>query len=320
MSKRLVHVAVAVIVNDEQQVLIAKRPDHVHQGGLWEFPGGKVEAKESVLQALSREIKEELDIAIINPIPLIKIKHQYADKSVFLDVWLIQEYLGTPKGMEGQPVCWEKFSDLDPEKFPEANMSIITALQLPDLYMITGKFNSKEDFEVKLTTALKKSNRIVQLRCKNMDDMGEYLEYAKIAQSICDQYDATLLLNTSVDVFNKSAAKGLHLNSQVLFEYDERPVNNDKLLSVSCHNEYEMKQAEKLGADILLLSPVKETSSHPGVPGIGWEEFSSLIQKVNCPVYALGGMSATDLNDAKQSGAQGIAAISSLWINQGDEK
>ncbi len=315
MPDKIVHVAVAAIVNKNQQVLIAKRPDQVHQGGFWEFPGGKVEAEENVLQALSREIKEELNIEITRPVPLIRIKHQYADKSVLLDVWLIREYSGVPQGMEGQPVCWQSISDLNPAKFPEANMSIIKALQLPGFYMITGKFNSQDNFKEKLKSALKKSTRIVQLRCKNMDDMAEYIEYARIAKSICDQYDAILLLNTSVDVFNQSEANGLHLNSQALFEYSERPVNKEKLLSVSCHNESEMKQAEKLGADILLLSPVKETSSHPGVPGIGWEKFSSLAQQVSCPVYALGGMSVSDFNDAKQSGAQGIAAISSLWIN-----
>ena len=317
MSDKVVHVAVAAIVNEDQHVLIAKRPDHVHQGGFWEFPGGKVEAEETVLQALSREIKEELNIEIVNPVPLIKIKHQYEDKSVLLDVWLIRKHAGIAEGMEGQPVCWQKISDLNPAKFPEANMSIITALQLPDLYMITGKFDSKESFKEKLKAALKNSKRIVQLRCKDIADMDEYLEYAKIARSICDQYNAMLLLNTSVDVFNQSEADGLHLNSQVLFEYDERPIDQEKLLSVSCHNDSEMKQAEILGADILLLSPVKETSSHPGVPGIGWEKFSSLVQQVNCPVYALGGMSAMDLDEAKQSGAQGVAAISSLWIDEG---
>jgi 8-oxo-dGTP diphosphatase len=317
---RIIHVAVAVIVNEKQQVLISKRPDHVHQGGLWEFPGGKVEAEESVLQALSREIKEELNLEITNPVQLIQIKHQYANKLVFLDVWLIREYSGIPEGMEGQPVCWKKISDLDPAKFPEANMPIINAIQLPDLYMITGKFNSQQDFKEKLQTALQKSQRVVQLRCKNMHDMSEYLEYAQLARTICNQYDSVLLLNTSVDVFKRSEANGLHLNSQALFEYNERPVDKGKLLSVSCHSESEMKQAEKLGADILLLSPVKETSSHPGVPGIGWEKFTSLAQQVSCSVYALGGMSEDDLIDAKQSTAQGIAAISSLWVNKDNEK
>lgn len=314
MSDKTVHVAVAVIVNKDEQVFIAKRPDHVHQGGLWEFPGGKLEAGEDVLQALSREIKEELNIEILNPISLIKIKHQYKDKSVLLDVWLIKEYLGIPQGMEGQAVYWKNINDLNPNDFPEANMPIIKMLQLPELYMITGAFDGIDDFKNKLTAALKSTKRIVQLRCKSMTDMDEYLEYAKTAKVICDQSDAVLLLNTEVDVFNKTAANGLHLNSQALFEYDKRPIAKEKLLSVSCHNESEMKQAEKLGADILLLSPVKETSSHPGVAGIGWEQFSSLVQAVSCPVYALGGMSIADLNDAKKYNAQGIAAISSLWL------
>ena len=60
----VVHVAVGVIINDQQQVLIAKRPDHLHQGGLWEFPGGKVDNGEDVEQALVRELHEELDLDV----------------------------------------------------------------------------------------------------------------------------------------------------------------------------------------------------------------------------------------------------------------
>ena len=73
-----------------------------------------------------------------------------------------------------------------------------------------------------------------------------------------------------------------------------------------------MKLAEKFSADIILLSPVKATSSHPELEGIGWQQFSHMIKQVSCPVYALGGVQVTDLNDAKQAGAQGVA-VSSLW-------
>ena len=313
MTGDFIHVAVAAIVNDKNQVLIAKRPDHVHQGGLWEFPGGKLEAEETVEQALAREIKEELDILIRDPEPLIKIEHHYADKSVVLDVWLIKDYLSEPVGKEGQPVKWKNISELNKADFPEANKTIIMALQLPDLYMITGKFNSNNDFKIKLKKSLLNGNRIVQLRCKDIQDPTRYLELAKIAKSICDEYDSRLLLNTTVDGFNQSDADGLHLSSRAIFEYKKRPIHNNKILSVSCHNKMEMKQAELLEADIILLSPVKETSSHPGVNGIGWERFSHLARKSSCPVYALGGMNISDRDISKKSGAQGVAAISSLW-------
>jgi 8-oxo-dGTP diphosphatase len=75
----------------------------------------------------------------------------------------------------------------------------------------------------------------------------------------------------------------------------------------------DMQHADTLGADILLLSPVKETSSHPGEPGLGWEKFKQISHQFKQPVYALGGMTADDLAEAKAAGAQGVAAIAALW-------
>ena len=95
-----VHVAVAVIVNDADEACISLRHEHAHQGGLWEFPGGKVEAGETVEQALSREIKEELGLDILHSRPLIRIKHDYDDKSVCLHVQKITGFHGTAVGLD----------------------------------------------------------------------------------------------------------------------------------------------------------------------------------------------------------------------------
>ncbi len=313
MPVSYVHVAVAAIVNRMGEVLTALRSPHQHQGDLWEFPGGKVEAGETAAKALIREISEELDIIIDKPVPLIQIRHDYPDKSVMLDVFRVDSFTGIPKGQEGQRLEWKKINELEAEEFPKANMPVIKALQLPAQYMITGQFSTIEDFERKLEQALISGIKIVQLRCKGLADDNDYLRLAASAENICHKYNAVLLLNTRVDVFNETHADGLHLNSQRLFEYSQRPVSADKLLSVSCHTIEEMAQAEKLGADILLLSPVKETTSHPGVAGIGWHRFKKIVENVSCPVYALGGMTVSDLDDARQAGAQGVAAISSFW-------
>ncbi|MDH5573537.1 MAG: thiamine phosphate synthase [Gammaproteobacteria bacterium] len=187
------------------------------------------------------------------------------------------------------------------------------SILLPAFYMITGKFKTPDEFREKLETALQQQNLIVQLRCKHITDPDEYLRLVKIAEPLCQRHQAILLLASSVEILNQSNADGLHLNSQVLNQYRSRPVATDKLLSVSCHTIDDMQQARQLGADILLLSPVKETSSHPGVPGIGWDQFSHMLSDIQIPVYALGGMQASDLDDARQAGAQGIAAISSFW-------
>lgn len=316
MAVEIVHVAVAAIVNNKNQVLIAKRPNHVHQGGLWEFPGGKLEDNETVDQALVREIKEELNISVQESELLIKINHFYKDKSVLLDVQLVKKYTGNPVGAEGQLVKWEKISALREADFPKANKNIIAALKLPDLYMITGEFESKKIFRKKLRSSLKKGEKIVQLRCKHIKNSKNYIDLAEIAKSICDEFNVILLLNTTVENFNKSRASGLHLNSRSIFQYKSRPISNDKILSVSCHNEEEIKQAELLNADIVLLSPVKETLSHPDVKGMGWVNFKDIKNSVSFPVYALGGMKQEDLSKAKESGAQGIASISMLWSDE----
>ena len=187
------------------------------------------------------------------------------------------------------------------------------SISSPPYYVITGKFEDTTEFKRKLENALSQQSLIVQLRAKHITDTNEYLDLVKIAEPLCKNNNAILLLATTVELFNQTNANGIHLNSQVLNQYDHRPVAADKLLSVSCHTLEDMKQAKRLGANILLLSPVKETSSHPGVLGIGWDQFSKMLADVKIPVYALGGMQASDLDDARKAGAQGIAAISSFW-------
>src|SRR6185295_609880 len=103
---RRVHVAVGVVSDGGGRILVARRPDHVHQGGLWEFPGGKVEAGETVQQALRREVLEELAIEVVQCRELIAVQHDYSDKAVLLDVWWVDNFRGEPHGREGQPWQW----------------------------------------------------------------------------------------------------------------------------------------------------------------------------------------------------------------------
>ncbi len=125
----IIHVAVAVILNSEQEVLLALRQKHQHQGNLWEFPGGKVEQAESVYDALVREIDEEIGISIVSAKAFLKLNHNYNDKSVLLDVWIVEEFYGNPQGREGQPLRWCAINDLNEDDFPAANKAIIYALK-----------------------------------------------------------------------------------------------------------------------------------------------------------------------------------------------
>ncbi|MBT3531335.1 MAG: 8-oxo-dGTP diphosphatase MutT [Gammaproteobacteria bacterium] len=127
-----VHVAVGVILDLDRRVLVSKRHIDSHQGGYWEFPGGKVEVGETVERALSREIKEELGLEILTAFPLQKITHEYHDKSVLLDVYLVASFTGEAMGLEGQAIKWQPLDSLAKSDFPAANAEIIKTLQLPE--------------------------------------------------------------------------------------------------------------------------------------------------------------------------------------------
>ncbi len=307
-----IHVAVALIINSERQVLTALRADHQHQGGLWEFPGGKVEANESVEVALKREVYEELGLTIKKCIPFKSIRHDYGDRKVLLDVWQIDQFSGDAHGREGQEIKWQSIDSLKPGDFPKANQGLIRCLQLPDQLLITGSYGDQDDFLERLQNALQQGIRLVQLRSKNLS-MLELQQLSQMAYPLCRSFNALLLINTDLQGFEDCQSDGLHLTSQQLFSMSERPFDEKYFLSASCHTPDDILQAKKLKADFILLSPVKETSSHPGVKGIGWQRFSDMLSNIDMPVYALGGMSPSDLADAKSHGAQGIAAISSFW-------
>lgn len=310
---RVIHVAVGVIVNAAGDILIAKRPDKVHQGGLWEFPGGKVEVNETLFDALKRELYEELAINVLATEPLIKIRHDYGDKVVLLDVHKVIQFSGEPQGNEGQPIKWVAPEQLHKYEFPAANVPIVTAINLPQRLLITGDFENEDDFFNRIESALKKGIRLVQLRVKQQEVL---LKFANAVAELCEKYSAHLLLNTSSEIFSKipqQANIGLHLNSKNLLVCNLRSVAKTVLLSASCHNEIEIEHAQKIGVDFILLSPIFNTKSHPEQEGIGWEKFGELVEKAIIPVYALGGMKDKDLPVALEYGAQGIAGISEWW-------
>ncbi len=127
-SHKLVHVAVGVIVNTDQQILLAKRPIKLHQGGKWEFPGGKVEESETTSEALIRELKEEVNLDVTSTAAMMEIHHDYGDKQVFLDIHKVKHFSGEAIGLEGQEVKWVNKADLLHYEFPAANASIVTKL------------------------------------------------------------------------------------------------------------------------------------------------------------------------------------------------
>ncbi|MBF0265903.1 MAG: thiamine phosphate synthase [Gammaproteobacteria bacterium] len=185
-------------------------------------------------------------------------------------------------------------------------------LNLPSCYVVSGKFSDHDDLEIKLRRILENKHPLIQLKRLQSQTDEDYKQAAEVAVKICAEFKAILLLACSVELFEQTGAHGLHLKSAAIKELEERPISDDKILSVSCHDIKSMQKAQSLNADIILLSPIKETISHPNLDPLGWEGLREVKEQISCPVYAFGGMKLEDLDDALAVGAQGIA-VSSLW-------
>ena len=310
-----IHVAAAAVFDDRQRVLICRRSSHAHQGGLWEFPGGKLKPGETTESALRRELKEEVGINVISTRPLIRVYHDYPDRNVLLDVWHVEKFSGRAAGHEGQPIGWVFPGELGRYRFPAANTPIIKAVSLPDRYLITPEPGTDVDnFLAHLDAAIRRGVKLVQLRVKQRL-LADYRVLVKQALGICHACNALLLLNAEPSLAMELGADGVHLTSARLLALRERPLDFRYLVGASCHNRQEIEHAGAMNLDFAVVSPVRETASHPGAKALGFTGLRDLTEQADLPIYALGGMAETDLFSVFEHGAQGIAAIHGLWLS-----
>jgi len=308
----IIHVAAAALVDGHGRVLLARRHDHVHQGGLWEFPGGKLEPGESIRQGLLREIREELGVTIRDHRPLIRVCHDYTDRTVLLDVHRVEGWDGVPRGREGQLLDWVAVDQLDVHAMPPADGPIVTALQLPDVYVITPpEISDPARLLSELSASLDRGVRLYQLRVFDMPTPA-FLDLGRAFSARCHERGARVLLNGTRGDAEAIGADGLHLNSRQLLQYDARP-DYPGLLGASCHSIGQLRHAESIGVDFAVLSPVQPTRSHPDAEPLGWERFADLVDQIAVPVYALGGMDLSQRATAWRHGGQGVAGIRGLW-------
>ncbi len=310
MSAAPVHVMVAVILNHREEVLVALRKPHSHQGGLWEFPGGKREPGEPRLQALHREINEETGLRLLASHPLCRIEHRYADKHVLLDVHLVSCHAGEPAGREGQRIEWFARRNLPVADFPAANKRIVELLRLPNTITITPAADSETEFLESMRKLIAAGRELIQVRQPNLPP-DRYREWFLKAMDLAAGSQTRLLFNNPPENFNLDSPNcGFHASSRVLADLKARPVPPEQLFSASCHSLEELRRAETLGADFALLSPVRATGKYQTSQLLGWNGFRRLADQVSLPVYALGGMRPEMARPARTYGAFGVAGIS----------
>lgn len=314
IQRERLHIAVGVVLDQtSEKVLVARRPKHLHLGGLLEFPGGKLNPAETVRDALDRELREELNIGVLSAKPLIQIKHDYESEAVMLDVWLVTQWRGVPVGAEGQEVMWINRETLSSADFPAADRPVITAINLPPVYGITPDWPvyGDEYFSL-LSDRLDSGLRLLQFRSQGTSGVDRHAAIKKIFDA-CNAHGCRLMLNGLPTGDVSEYIHGLHLPSKILLGLDRRPLGKNYLIAASCHNLQEIEHACRIEVDFVVLSPVKHTSSHEAAQPIGWSGFSKMVRECNVPVYALGGMMESDLDQARACGGQGVAMLSGLW-------
>lgn len=312
---KVTHVAAAVFLRPDGSFLLAQRPEGKPYPGYWEFPGGKVEPGESALECLKREIKEELDVEVIRATPWITRVHAYTHATVRLNFFRVTEWQGEFNGLEGQAHIWQRVEKLDVGPMLPANTPIFRALALPPVYALSNAAElGVDEYLRRLDRALGRGQgqglKLIQLREKTLAREELVLLGHEVVRR-AHAAGAKVIVNGDAALASQLKADGLHLSATQLMQATAR--GDHALMSASCHTRAELEHAGALGLDFAVLGTVQATATHPGQTPLGWQRFGELVAEAPLPVYAIGGMALSDLETARQLGAQGIAMQRAAW-------
>ena len=248
----IVEVAAAVMLRaDGSEFLLAQRPTGKVYAGYWEFPGGKLEAGETVREALVRELYEELGITVTTCAPWLTRVFTYPHATVRLHFWRVTAWdgeIGVTAPLEHSAVDWQKCgktSSVAP--ILPANDAILKALALPTMIAITaGEFEGVERQLERLEEALDEGLRLIQVRDKGWPS-AQRLWFAEAVTRIARQRGAIVMINDDADIAHRAGADGLHLSAPALAACRERP--DFAWVGASCHDARELQHAAELDLD-----------------------------------------------------------------------
>ncbi|HZQ73739.1 MAG TPA: Nudix family hydrolase [Burkholderiales bacterium] len=302
----IVEVAAAVLERGDGAFLLAQRPPGKVYAGYWEFPGGKVEAGEPAEAALARELREELGIEVVRAYPWITRVFTYPHATVRLNFFRVLEWRGEPRALEDQAIAWQRPDAAVADPMLPANAPVLASLALPREYAITsaGAFGTAKMLAL-LEERLKKGLGIVQVREPGLGE-EERKRFTAQVIGLAHRYGCKVIAKSPV-----AGADGLHVTAEELMKIGQRPAPG--LAAASCHTRAELERAMELGFDFAVAGPVKPTASHPDARPLGWEGFRALARGATLPVYAIGGLTRADLEQAWRAGAHGVAMVRGSW-------
>jgi 8-oxo-dGTP diphosphatase len=300
-EEKVIEVAAAVIRRPDGAFLLAQRPAGKVYAGYWEFPGGKVEAGEPPATALARELHEELGIDIGPTYPWLTRVFTYPHGTVRLNFFRVHEWRGEPHPREDQAIAWQSVGATMAAPMLPANAPVLASLALPGEYAIT----SAAQYGIggmlsRLERALERGLKLLQVREPELGEQERQL-FTEQAIGLAHRYGCKVLVKSPFP-----GVDGIHYTAVQLMSVRERP--RDLLAAASCHTREELERAMRLELDFAVLGPVKDKS-----PALGWQGFAALARGASIPLYAIGGLTGADMEDAWRAGAHGIAMIRGAW-------
>jgi 8-oxo-dGTP diphosphatase len=305
------HVMAGLMIDGDGRVLLAERPAGKHLAGFWEFPGGKLEAGELPIDALARELREELGIELQSAQPLIRVPWTYDDRRLVLDAWRVDGWLGTPQPLEGQALKWCDPDAIDPESMTPADRPILQALRLPDMCAVTPAdmaLDQREAWIARVGEKFGSGLRLLQLRLPHWP-VESVRALARDLLPAVQTHGVQLMLDGDIDGARQLGI-GVQLDIDQCSEWSERPLPWRQLVGVTCHDASELAVATQIRADFSTLPFSRERAKEGDHDAArAWTNFQSLAEAASLPVYAADEVDTLDLSRAKSSGAQGIVIV-----------
>jgi 8-oxo-dGTP diphosphatase len=300
-QEKVIEVAAAVVQRADGSFLLAQRPAGKVYAGYWEFPGGKIEPGEPADKALARELHEELGIDIGPAYPWITRVFIYPHGTVRLQFFKVFVWQNQPHPREDQAIAWQEPAAPMAAPMLPANAPVLASLALPTEYAITAASQyGIADMLCRLERGLERGLKLLQIREPELPEKERQL-FTQQSLGLAHRHGCKVLTKSPFP-----GADGVHFTASDLMRLKEKP--KDRLVAASCHTREELERAMTLELDFAVLGPVKDKS-----PALGWKRFAELARGATIPVYAIGGLTRADMEDAWRAGAHGVAMIRGAW-------
>ncbi len=169
----------------------------------------------------------------------------------------------------------------------------------------------KDDFLNRIEVVAQSHPKGIILREKTLAE-NEYEELAKQVVEICEKYNTPCILHSYADVAKKLCCKAIHMPLHILRTFSERNISEFETIGTSCHSLEEAEEAERLGCTYIVAGHIFETDCKKGLQGRGLDFLSNICERVDVPIYAIGGINNKNIVEVRKAGAAGACVMSGI--------